>query len=507
MTTTRIWILAGLLAISGCQRGKTTESKPPAGDDAGAKPVAPAGTEYWSGKLSGPNGVAVELAVTLVREDEGYRGTVAIPAQGLEDLALKDLVREGDKLSFTIAPPGVPEPAWGLVSVTVAADGKSAEGTMTVSATPLPIAFERVATADELPRRWSRPQTPKPPFPYQARDVEYQNPLEHCTLAGTMTYPSGTGRHPAVVLISGSGAQDRDETIFGHKPFLVLADYLTRRGLVVLRVDDRGVGKTTCDPKTATVQVHGTDVEAGVGFLAKQPEVDPTRIGLLGHSEGGMIAPLVAARWTQPPIAFVIALAGLGVSGGELIPLQARPILEAQGVSAKGIEALVAEQDKIMSAIQHDADDDTVVKLVRASLDVAAEYIPAAAAITKEQRDAQVAAQAASLTSPWFRSFVKFDPRKVWPEVKCPVLALFGTKDTQVPADANLHALSEAVAKGGNRDVEIEKLEGLNHLFQAAKTGLIEEYAKIDETIDPAALTAIDKWLVGHGLASAKPAK
>jgi hypothetical protein len=493
------WLVAALAAAGCSGKGKGGSGSGPARDagsarDAGAgRPVA--ADELWAGRLAGPGGQMLELAVTLTAIGDGHRGVVSVPAQKLADLELRDVVRQGADLSFTIAPPGVPEAAWGRVGAKVAADGKTATGTMTVGGTALPIELVRVATADELPRGWKRPQTPQPPFPYQVRDVVYDRPGEGCQLAGTLTAPAGEGRHAAALLISGSGAQDRDETLFDHKPFLVLADALTRRGLVVLRVDDRGVGKTTCGTAAATVEGHADDAAAGVAFLAAQPEVDPARIGLIGHSEGGLIAPLLAARG-QPPIAFVITLAGPGISGGELIPLQLRAVLEQQRLEAKAVEALVAEQVKLMAAIQADADAAALEKLLVAAEAVAVELVPGATVVPEEQRAAKTAADLAGLTSPWFRSFVKLDPRTVWPRVKCPALALFGGKDFQVPAAINLREVVRAAA--GHPDLTTRTLAGLNHLFQSAGSGMLDEYARIEETMSPAALTLIGEWLTSR---------
>ena len=342
-----------------------------------------------------------------------------------------------------------------------------------------------------------RPQTPKPPFPYAEREALYENPADMSKLGGTLTIPRARGRHPAVLLITGSGPQDRDETIFGHKPFKVIADRLTRAGFVVLRVDDRGVGKSTGDPK-ATIEVQTTDVAAGVAYLRKQPEVDPKKVGLLGHSVGGIIAPMVAADGKQK-IAFVVSLAGPGVKGSVLSPMQIQAILLAQGkIPPAEIKKLVALQKKAQAmAFKGKADKAKITKLLAEAHAIGMKYAPEEhrKLATKEVIAAQGQAQLATMASPWFISFMKLDPTRHWRKVKCPVLVLIGEKDLQVPAAANLKPVVKALKRARNRDVTTHKLPGLNHLFQKARTGLIKEYAQLDETFDEATLTLISAWM------------
>jgi uncharacterized protein len=335
----------------------------------------------------------------------------------------------------------------------------------------------------------ARPQTPKAPFPYEEREVLYDNPADGSKIGGSLTLPPGPGPHPAVLLITGSGAQDRDETIFGHKPFLLIADRLTRQGIAVLRVDDRGIGKTTGSTESATIETHATDAEAGVAFLAAQKEIDKARIGLVGHSEGGIIAAVVASR--SKAVAFVVSLAGTGLPGSQINPLQIAAILRAEGsVPPEGIAAIVEEQKKLMKLVADGADQATLMKALEHAVQVAQKWAPDD---EKAQIAVSVAAGLTALGSPWFRSFVKLDPAPYWRKVTVPVLAMIGDKDTQVPADENFAAMKAALAQ--NRDASFEKLAGLNHLFQPAKTGLMAEYSKIETTFDEAALDLLGKWL------------
>ncbi|MFO0555528.1 MAG: alpha/beta fold hydrolase [Polyangiaceae bacterium] len=336
----------------------------------------------------------------------------------------------------------------------------------------------------------ARPQLPKPPFPYGSREVTYENPKDHSTIAGTLTLPAGAGKHPAVLLITGSGSQDRDETIFGHKPFLVIADHLSRQGFVVLRVDDRGIGGSNGDAKSATIETHATDVEAGLAFLGAANEVDPKRIGLIGHSEGGIIASLVASR--DKRVAFVVSLAGTGLSGAEINPLQVEAIMKKSGAPPEKIASIVAGQRDLMGLIARDAPEADIDRALGELVKISAD----GEAVDPKVVEAKLAGEKAALLSPWFKSFVKLDPRETWQKVKVPVLALNGSNDVQVPSKENLAAIGAALEKGGNKRAKLVELANLNHLFQTSKTGLVSEYALIEETFAPAALDALTAWLL-----------
>ncbi len=342
----------------------------------------------------------------------------------------------------------------------------------------------------------ARPQTPKPPFPYSAREVLYANAADGSKIGGTLTVPAKGGPHPAVLLITGSGSQDRDETIFGHKPFWVIADHLTRAGFAVLRVDDRGVGTSTGDAATATIQVHATDVEAGVAFLKTQKDVDAGRIGLIGHSEGGIIAPIVAAR--SKHIRFIVSLAGPGVSGAVLNVQQVDALLPPESrEKPKARAALLAAQGALAAAVAAGEDEAVIRGLLGKAVDAGSALASEAdrAALTPEVRAAQIDGHYKTLASPWIRSFFETDPAVALRAVKIPVLALIGEKDLQVPSGPNLAAIGKALEAGGNEDFELHALPGLNHLFQTAKTGHVKEYGTIAETFSPKVLALITRWL------------
>ena len=445
------------------------------------------GAEHWKGALIAPSG-ELEFFVTFTPDGDGYTATVSIPAQGATDLAVTDVVYTAEEIRFTleVAPPSgahwVGKPG---------ADFKTAEGEFSQGAATLPFKMERV---EEEAAGATRPQHPRPPFPYDARDVTYTNPIDDTTLAGSLTTPRGEGPHPAALLITGSGSQDRDETIFGHKPFWVIADHLTRNGIAVLRVDDRGIGGSTGVRADLTTEDFVGDVIAGVSFLADQPEIDASKIGLIGHSEGGIIAPMVVAR--SPGVAYIVLLSGSGISGYELMPLQVAAIQRSVGRPEENIEEQLVAYRRMMDAIVEGADDAVVKEALLELVNVQFANLPEDdPARQPEAMEQLLAGQMAQVTSPWFRFFFSFDPREALREVTCPVLALGGTLDLQVPPDANLPVIEQVLTEAGNADVTVIKLERLNHLFQTATTGSPAEYGQIEETFSPEALDLITAWI------------
>jgi hypothetical protein len=300
------------------------------------------------------------------------------------------------------------------------------------------------------------------------------------TLAGTLTLPAGKGPHPAVVLITGSGPQDRDETLMGHKPFLVLADHLSRRGVAVLRYDDRGIGKSKGNFSIATTADFAQDAEGALEYLKRRAEIRAKQVGLAGHSEGGIIAPMVAAR--RQDVAFVVLLAGTAVPGSAVILEQGHAMAKAAGASEEKLRDARVKHMAFEKVMAESGDAAELEKKLRAVFG----------------GGAGVDAQIRQVTSPWFRYFFTYDPAPALGKVKCPVLALNGEKDLQVLPDQNLPVMKAALEKGGNKDVTIVRLPGLNHLFQAAKTGAVSEYAQIEETMNPAALDAVSGWIGQH---------
>jgi pimeloyl-ACP methyl ester carboxylesterase len=340
----------------------------------------------------------------------------------------------------------------------------------------------------------NRPQEPKPPFPYSAEDVTFTNSIFKISLAGTLTVPSGKGPFPAVILITGSGAQNRNEELMGHKPFMVIADYLSRNGIAVLRYDDRGVGKSQGNYASATSADLATDAKAAFDYLKNNSSVDQHSIGLIGHSEGGLIAPIVAA--SDQDIAFIVSLAGTGVNGEKIIHRQTADISRISGVDEKQIKETIAVNKKLYDGLKKEADNKTASEKMSS---VYEEILKKKKSSPEESEKAmkQIQASLNPGTLTWLRFFLITDPSVYWKKVKCPVLALNGENDLQVAADENLPAIEKALRSSGNNSVKTVKLPGLNHLFQHSKSGLPAEYGKIDETFSPEVLRIIADWISG----------
>lgn len=440
----------------------------------------------WEGKLKVP-GAELRIVFKISKNQDGaLTATLDSPDQGAKDIPIEEVIFEDNTLSLEVKSAG------GIFEGKVNQDFSVIEGEWKQSGQALPLTIKRVDKAVEI----LRPQEPKKPYPYIERQVEYTNLKAGVKLVGTLTLPSGQGPFPAVLLITGSGPQDRDETIFNHKPFLVLADYLTRQGVAVLRVDDRGVGGSTGDFSRATSEDFASDVLAGIEYLKTCKEIDAKKIGLIGHSEGGLIAPMVAIK--SPDVALIVLMAGTGLTGEEILYLQGALISRAMGVSEEDITKNRQFNEKIFSLIRQEKD----VKIIEEKLRQM--FMADWTELNEEEKnkigDPEVflEAQLQSLLSPWFRFFLTYDPKPTLSKVKCPVLAINGEKDLQVPPKENLSAIEEALKSGGNQDYTIKEIPNLNHLFQTAQIGLPSEYGKIEETISPIALKIITDWILEH---------
>jgi pimeloyl-ACP methyl ester carboxylesterase len=440
--------------------------------------------QIWEGKLAVGNGLSLRLVVQFAKTDSGdYQGTFESPDQGAMKLQLSEVTLDKSRLGFSV------KLANGSFDGTLNSDGTEATGNWSQGGAKLPLVLKKTDKVTAV----RRPQTPKPPFPYQSEAVSYANKAAGVNLAGTLTIPRGREPFPAVIFISGSGAQDRDETIFEHRPFLVLADYLARRGIAALRVDDRGVGGSTGSVENSTSEDFAGDVLAGIAFLKGRKEIDAHKIGLIGHSEGGLIAPMVAAR--SKDVAFIVLLAGTGLTGEEIMYLQGGLIARSMGADDKRIAELKAIQKRLFDIVRTERDPAKLkTRMAETAKALVAELTP------NEKKAAGDAATIADaqldrIQSRWFRFFLTYDPRPTLARVSCPVLALNGGKDLQVPPKENLAEIAKALQKGGNSRVTVRELPGLNHLFQTAKTGAVSEYAEIDETIAQPALEAVGTWI------------
>lgn len=342
---------------------------------------------------------------------------------------------------------------------------------------------------------WSqtqRPQEPKEPFNYISEDVTFINfTADSILLSGTLTLPKDIKNPPVAILISGSGPQDRNEEILGHKPFLVISHYLTNHGIGVFRYDDRGVGESKGDFTTATTFDFTTDVEAAIDYLKSRNHVDSSKIGLIGHSEGGIIAPMVASK--NKNVAFAVLLGGTGVNGAEILLSQSRKAGELAGTSKDFLD----ENEKLASIIYDIIRANTEEEILKTNITNALNDYKTnnpQSPLTPHITPMMIAQQLSVLKSDWLCNFIRIEPKDYLEKTTCPVLALNGSKDIQVLPDINLEGIKKGLAN--NKDVTIKKLEGLNHLFQNAETGNVQEYANIEETFAPIALEIIKDWIL-----------
>ncbi|MGD0629066.1 MAG: alpha/beta hydrolase, partial [Terracidiphilus sp.] len=422
----------------------------------------------WLGNLD-TGAIKLRIVLKVLNTAESLNIQIQSPDQSSTWMPASSVTRKENTLTVSLSKLGA------VYEAKIAADGSSIDGTFTQMGNPLPLNFKRIKNQAELEP--PRPQTPVKPYPYREEEVAYPNKAGGNTLAGSITIPSGKGPFPAVLLITGSGPNDRDESHLGHKPFLVLSDYLTRKGIVVLRADKRGIGGSTGDLIAATTADFATDAEAGVANLKTHPEVDSRKIGLIGHSEGGIVAPMVAAA--DHDVAFVVMLAGSGVPGDQVVVEQTRLISEAAGESKEKADADAQKEAETLAVVKDEKDPATRERLL--SVKLAAEGVP----------EAQLGAEIKQLNSPWFRFFINYDPATALRKLTIPVLVLSGSLDLQVPPAQNLPPIRKALAEAGNQHAEVDELPGLNHLFQDAKTGSPAEYGQIEETISPVALDKI----------------
>jgi len=439
-------------------------------------------TGQWNGVLK-VQGMQLRLVFHISKTDNGYSSTMDSPDQGAKGIPVSTTSFENSTLKIAVANIGVQyEGLLGKDNIVV---GNFKQGGQSL---PLNLTREKIEK-----EKVNRPQEPIKPYSYYSEDLTFENKKAGITLAGTLTLPKKVGVFPVVVLISGSGPQNRDEQLMGHKPFLVISDYLTKNGIAVLRFDDRGTADSKGDFKTATSFDFATDVEAAVQYLKTRKEINKKKIGLIGHSEGGIIAPMVAGR--SKDIAFIVLLAGTGIPGEQLLLLQQELIGKASGISDVDIQKNKAINKGAFELVRKST---TTYKL---KLDLT-DYLKQTFKDTANSKnlkgmneDDLVKSQVEQMTSPWMLNFIKYNPALALEKVKCPVLALNGEKDLQVPAKINLEAIKNALLKAGNKKLTTKELPTLNHLFQECKTGAPSEYASIEQTFSPTALSEILKWL------------
>lgn len=438
----------------------------------------------WKGALD-VGVMQLRLALHVTQLDDGaLAGTLDSLDQGAMGIPL-DTIESGDGvLRFHIKSIGA------FYRGEINEDGSAIEGTWTQLGREHPLTFNRTKTAFTL----KRPQEPEPPFPYTSEEVRFRNEADAVTLAGTLLVPEGEGPFPAVLMITGSGPQDRDELLMGHKPFLVIADYLARRGIASLRYDDRGFGESGGNHMASTVTDFAEDASAGIAYLKSRPEIRQSAIGIVGHSEGGLTGAMVASE--RDDVAFLVLLAAPGESFAKLLVRQTRDILRLKGV----------EEDLINRHVAH---LESAIALIRDASLPRAELKEKLGKLAKDERASYTEEEAKALgfdkaaiernitisTTPWFRSLAREDPADYLGEIDIPTLALFGGKDVQVAAEVNAAVMRSLLEQADNPDFEVAILPGLNHLFQHADTGAIREYGKIEETFAPEALERMGDWI------------
>lgn len=435
-------------------------------------------TGTWNGVLK-LQGMQLRVVFNINKTETGYTATMDSPDQGAKGLPVTTVSLQDSILKLIV------------VNAKINYEGKlENDNTVVGNFKQAGQSFPLNLTKGEIEeKKLVRPQEPTKPYLYYSEDITFENKVANIKLAGTLTLPKKEGIFPVVVLISGSGPQNRDEELTGHKPFLVIADFLTKNGIAVLRYDDRGTAASTGVFKNATSLDFSTDVEAAVAFLKTRKEVNKKKIGLIGHSEGGLIAPIVAAQ--SKDIAFIVLLAGLGIPGDELLLLQQELIGKVAGKNDHDIQVAHATSKGAFEIIKKSTNLDQL------KIDLT-NYFKNDSSLVKSEganEDELLKEQVDKLSTPWMRYFLNYNPAPTLEKVKCPVLAMNGDKDLQVPAKINLDAIKNELIKGGNKNVTIKELKNLNHLFQECTTGSPMEYATIEQTFSPIALTELLSWI------------
>lgn len=436
----------------------------------------------WHSLLKYPGG-QLRIDINVKNTGNGYAVTFDSPDQGAKGIPTEQVSFKDNVLTWAIPQAGI--------RYSGKFESNAIKGTFTQGEGSLPLDFSREAVKIVVKKK---PQEPVAPFPYKSEDVKFNNPAAPgVTLAGTLTMPNTPGPHPAVILITGSSAQNRDEEILGHKPFLVLADYLTRNGIAVLRYDDRGIAESTGDFAKATTTDFAIDAQAAFAYLKSRKEINGKKIGFAGHSEGGSVAAMTAA--TNPDVAYIVLIAGSILPGDQQMLLQNYMIGKASGMPETELTKLGAMNRKVYDVIK--AETDLAVMKTKIAAVMNAELKPELLkqGITEADIAQYIEVQSRELASPWYSAFIKGNPGAALEKVKCPILAINGSTDLQVEAKANLAAVEKAAAKAGNKNVKVIELQGLNHLMQESKTGKPAEYGDIEQTFSPVALEAIGTWI------------
>jgi hypothetical protein len=435
----------------------------------------------WYGKLA-IQGTELRIVFNISTTENGYTSTMDSPDQGAKGIPVKSTNYENGILKIE------------MPNIKLEYSGELKSGTISGNLKQNGMSFPMNLSKEVIQKRVAiRPQEPKKPYPYYSEDITFENKKDNITLAGTLSLPKKEGTFPVVLLISGSGPQNRDEELLGHKPFLVLSDYLTRNGIAVLRFDDRGTALSEGNFKSATSLDFASDVEAGIQYLKTRKEIKNNKIGLIGHSEGGMIAPIIASK--SKDVDFIVLLAGTGVTGEEILLLQQELIGRVSGISEKDLLRSKNTNKGAFEIVKKATSQEEMIKELTFYFEKIIKETPETEKPKEVKEEEYVKMMVDELSNPWMQFFIKYNPAVSLEKVKCPVLAINGEKDLQVPAKINLEAIKKALDKGKNKKSTVMELPNLNHLFQECKSGSPEEYATIEETFSPKALEAVKNWI------------
>jgi len=420
----------------------------------------------WLGSMKVSEQMSLQMAFEITPDEEGtYSAKMNVIEQKAFDIPMDECLVKGDSIHISFVAAGITYNGF------FSKEADRLLGTYAQGEAEFPLDLSRV---DKLPLEVERPQTPVRPFPYEETEITFENRKADITLAGTLTKPSDAKNLPGVVLIAGSGKNDRDETSMGH--FLLLSDFLTRNGYAVLRYDKRGAGESGGDYGLATTYDFASDAFAALEFLKADPDVDPQSVGIIGHSEGALIAPMLASEYKEG-IAFIVMMGGIGIPGSDLLLIQSVKMARISGVPEEEIASITEKNRKLYQIASSELDDSLMILKCR-------EAVPDLDENTLNM-----------LKWTWFRTFLALDPEAYISQVECPALAITGEKDVQCPPEQNLTAIEQSLNKAGISNYKVETLPGLNHLFQTSETGSPYEYNQLEEIMAPAALELILSWL------------
>ena len=423
----------------------------------------------------------LEIIVKFTHDDTGYNGSIDIPAQSAYGLKLSKVVYNAPDISFVLEVPNAP------------ANFKGVHLGDSISGEFLQAGFKGTFYLSSKPREEDKE---KSDASFKEEEVKFSN--GDITFAGTLTLPLKEGKHPAAILITGSGPQNRDENILGFKIFKIIAEHLSTNGIAVLRYDDRGVAESTGKSvDESTSEEFAEDVSAAMEFLKKRNDINPEQIGLIGHSEGGIVAPLTASKRTD--VAYIVSIAGTGVNGAEIILEQTKLISLANGEDSARVNKDYDETKVALYMIVNGASGEELKSLIKKSaeeqFDNLGETEKSKITDKSEWVNEKTDNAYKTLTSTWMKYFLKHDPAETWKKITCPVLALFGGLDLQVSVLQNEEPVRLALTEAGNKDFEIKVFPKANHLFQEAKTGSTSEYSVLKKEFIDGFLDYILDWI------------